>query len=91
MKETNQTVGPFGIMPQESWHPGKGAKPNRVIQLNYGEVRNHAIYKARFINQNMGELQQKRTKKILLSDELWLIANSSKGFEIWNKSMKINI
>ena len=25
--------------------PGKGAKPDRVIQLNYGEVRTHVNYK----------------------------------------------
>ena len=43
----------FGTMPQEPWHPGKGAKPDCVIQLNSGEVCTHASYKN---NQNMGEL-----------------------------------
>ena len=32
-----EPVGPFGTMPQEPWHPGKGAKPDRVIQLDLGK------------------------------------------------------
>ena len=28
-------------MPQEPWHPRKGANPDPVIPLNYGEVRTH--------------------------------------------------
>ena len=27
----DQLVGPFGTMPQEPWHPGKGAKLDRII------------------------------------------------------------
>ena len=44
-KRPNQQ-GLFGTLPQEPWHPGKDAKPDRVIQLNRGEVRTHASYKA---------------------------------------------
>ena len=46
-------------MPQESWHPGKSAKPDHIIQLNCGEVRTHASHKK---NQEMGELQLPRNK-----------------------------
>ena len=45
LKETNKPVGPFGTMPEEPWHPGKGAEPDRVIQRNCGEVRTPASYK----------------------------------------------
>ena len=45
LKETTEPAGPFETMPQEPWHPGKGAKPDHVIQLNCGEVRTHASYK----------------------------------------------
>ena len=32
-------------MPLEPWLPGKGAKPDHIIQLNCGEVHTHARYK----------------------------------------------
>ena len=64
-------------MPQEQWNPGKGAKPDRVIQLNYREVHIHASYKttSKWVNFN-----NRGTKLILLPEELWLIANTSKSF-----------
>ena len=31
-------------MPQEPWHPGKGAEPDSIMQLNCEEVRTHASY-----------------------------------------------
>ena len=34
LKETIEPAGLFETMPQEPWHPGKGAKPDFVIQLN---------------------------------------------------------
>ena len=65
MKEATDPTDPLGTMPQEPWHPGKAAKPDRtdrVIQLNYGEVRTHASYKTTrtWENLNMGELKQVR-------------------------------
>ena len=38
LKETTEPGGPFATMPQEPWHPGKGAKPSHILQLNCGEV-----------------------------------------------------
>ena len=38
-------TGPFSSMPQKPWHPGKGAKPDRVILFNCREVYVHASYK----------------------------------------------
>ena len=64
-------------MPQEPWHPGKDAKPDHVIQLNCGEVRTHATYKATRTWENSNN---QGIKMILLSDELWSIANNSKSF-----------
>ena len=64
-------------MPQEPWHPEKGAKLNRIIQLNCREVCTHASYKTTRTWENFNN---QGTKKILLSDELWLIANNSKNF-----------
>ena len=32
-------------MPQEPWHPGKGAKLDHVIQLNCREAQTHVNYK----------------------------------------------
>ena len=45
LKETTKPMGPFGTMPQEPWHPGKGGKPDCIIQLNCGEAHTHASYK----------------------------------------------
>ena len=59
LKETTKSLGVFGTMPQEPWHLGKGAKPDRVIQLNCREVFTHASYKN---NQHMRRLQQPRNK-----------------------------
>ena len=64
-------------MPQEHWHPGKGAKLDRVIQLNCEEVRTHASFKTTRTWENFNI---RGTKMILLSDKLWLIANNSKSF-----------
>ena len=83
-KEMTKPAGPFGTMPQEPWHPGKDAKPDRVIQLNCGEVRTHASYKATRTWENFNN---RGTKMILLSDELWSIANNSKSFANGSKSI----
>ena len=32
----DRTAGLFGTMPLEPWHPGKDAKPDRIVQLNCG-------------------------------------------------------
>ena len=61
-------------MPQEPLHTGKSAKPDRFIQLNCGEVGTHASLK-------------QPEHGILLSDELWLIANNSKSFANGSKSI----
>ena len=42
MTETESSIG---AMPQEPWNPGKGAKPDHVIQLNCREVCTHSGYK----------------------------------------------
>ena len=72
LKETTKPACPFWTMPQEPWHPGKGAKPDCVIQLNCGEVRTHASYKTTRTWENFNN---QGTKLILLSDKLWLIAH----------------
>ena len=43
-----------GTMPQEPCHrnPGKGAKPDHVIQVNCGELRTHASYKTTRTREN---------------------------------------
>ena len=64
-------------MPKELWHPGKDAKMDCIIELNYGEVRTHASYKATKTWENFNN---RVTKMLLLSDELWSIANNSKSF-----------
>ena len=71
-------------MVQEPWHPGKDDKPDRVIQINWGEVRTHTSYKATRIWETVNNQE---TKMILLSDELWSIANNSKSFENGSKSI----
>ena len=45
LKQITDPVGPFGTMPQKPWHPGKGTKPDYVIQLNCGEMHTYASYK----------------------------------------------
>ena len=64
-------------MPQKPWHPGKDAKPDRVIQLNCGEVRTHASYKTTRTWENFNN---QGTKNIILSDKLWSTANNSNSF-----------
>ena len=66
------------------WHPGKDAKLHHVIQLNCGEVCIHASYKATRTWENFNNWGSKR---ILLSDKLWSIANNSKSFENRSKSL----
>ena len=71
-------------MPQEPWHPGKGAKRECIIQLNCCEVCIYTSYKtARTWENSNNQLKN----MILLSDELWLIANNSKGFAKGSKSI----
>ena len=67
LKETTELKGPFGTMPQEPRHPGKVAKPDRVTQLNCGEVRTHGSYKTTRTWENFNN---GGTKLILLSDKL---------------------
>ena len=62
---------------------GKGAKPDRVTQLNHGEVLTHASYKTTRTWENF---KNRGTKMIFLSDELWLIANNSLSFANRSKS-----
>ena len=62
-----EKAGPFGTTPQELQHPGKGAKSDRVIQLNCGKVRTHASYKTTRTWENYNN---RGIKMILLSDEL---------------------
>ena len=72
LKETTKLAGPFGTMPQEPWHSGKGGKPDHLIQHNCGEVRTHESYKTITIWENFNK---RGTKMILLSDKLWLTVN----------------
>ena len=82
--EMIEPAGTFGTMPQEPWHPGKGAKPDCVIQLYFGKVRTHASYKTTRTWENFNN---RETKMILFSDELWLIANNSKSFANTSKTI----
>ena len=70
-------TNPFGSMPQGPWYPWKEAKPDRIIQLNCREVHTHTSYKA---TRTMENFNNWGAKMILLSDELWSIANTSKSF-----------
>ena len=45
LKKTTKLAGASETMLQEPRHPGKGGKPDRVIQLNCREVHTHASYK----------------------------------------------
>ena len=71
-----QTGGPIWNYAEKPWHPGKGAKPDHVIQLNCREVRTHASYETTRTSENFNN---RGTKMIILSEELWLIANTSKS------------
>ena len=77
-------AGPFGTMPQELSHPGKGTKLDRIIQLNCREVRTHASYKTTTTWENFNN---QGTKMILLPDELELIVNNFKSFAYGSKSI----
>ena len=46
MKGMTKLVWPFGTMSHGPLHPGKGAKPDSIIQLNCREVRTLAIHEA---------------------------------------------
>ena len=84
LKEMAKPGGPFGTMPQESWHPEKGAKPDRIIQLDCGEICTHASYETTRKWENFNNWGK---KMILLSDELWLIAKNSNSFAMGSTSM----
>ena len=71
LKETTESARPFGTMPQESWHPGKGAKSSRFIKINCGEMHTHVSYKTTGTWENFNNWG---IKMILLSDEPLLIA-----------------
>ena len=61
-------------MPQEPWQPEKGAKPDRVIQVDCEEVQTNANYNTTRTWENFNN---RGKKMILISDELWLIAHNS--------------
>ena len=65
-KQTNQQAH-LELCHRHPWQPGKGAKLDRVIQLNCGEVRTHASYKTTRTWENFNN---RGTKMILLSDKL---------------------
>ena len=84
IKGNEQTSGPiwnYAPVTLTSW---KGAKLNPVIQLNCGELCTHASYKTTRTWENFNN---RRTKIILPSDKLWLIANNSKSFANRSKSI----
>ena len=81
LKETTEPTGPFGTIPQDSLHPGRSAKPDRIIQLNYREIHTFASYKTTRTWENSSNRGE---KIILLSDKL---ANNSKSFEKGRKSI----
>ena len=59
MKETTEPAGPFGAMPQEPWHPGKGARV--LIALSNSTAGKCTLMQV-LKKQNMEELQQQRNK-----------------------------
>ena len=83
LKETIKPAGPFGTIPQERWHPGKYAKLYRIIQLSCRKVHTHASCKTTRTWENLGN----QGTKIILSGELWSVANSSKSFANGSKSI----
>ena len=62
-------------------NPGKDAKPDCVIQLNWGEVSTHASYKA---TRTWEKFNNRGTKMILLSGKI-SITNNSKSFASGSK------
>ena len=77
LKEMKKTVCPFETMPKVPWHPGEGAKPYHVIQLNCGEVYTHPSCK---IIETWKSFNKLGTKMSLVSNDLRLTANNSKNF-----------
>ena len=73
IKGTDQTRGPIWNYATWIWHPGKGTKPDRVIELNSQEMSTHASCKT---TRTWDSFNNRGTKMSLLSDELWLIANN---------------
>ena len=69
LKETTEPAGPFKIMPQEPWHPRKGAKPDPVILLNDEEVHTYT-YTCYKTTRTWVNVNNQGTIKSLLSDEL---------------------
>ena len=82
-----RTGGPIWKYVTETLTSCKGAKPDRVIQLNCGKVRTHASYKTTRTWENFNN---RGKKMILLSDKPWLIANNSKSFANGSKSITRN-
>ena len=80
LNETTEPPDLFGIIPKEPWHTGK---PDCIIQLNCTEVPANVSYKTIRTWQNFNN----RGTKIIISEELWLIASSFKSFA--NESMSI--
>ena len=84
LKVRTELAGPFGTIPQKPWHLGNSTKLDRVIQFNCGKVQTYASYKK---NRTWENFNNRGTKMILVSDELWLIANDSKSFTNGSKSI----
>ena len=61
LKETTELAGPLETMPQEPWHPGKGARLDHIIQLNCGEVCTHVSYKRTRAWENLLRKEQKQS------------------------------
>ena len=92
IEETTEPAGSFKIVPQEPRHPGKDAKPDCVIQLDCGEVRTHASYKAPRTWENVNN---RGTKMIYLSNELfffyWIDKYTLAQTNVNNKKTEIEI
>ena len=85
LKITTESVVPFGSMSQGP--DAKDAKPDRVIQLNCGDVCTPESYKTIRAWENFNN---QGTKIMFLSDELWLTANNSKSFANVSESILRN-
>ena len=84
LEEITKPVDPCGTMPQESWHPGKGAKPVTLSNFTEGKCGPMQVIN----KQNWENFNNRGTKMLLLSDKLWLIANNPKSFVNRSKSIK---
>ena len=87
LNETTKPADPFVIMPQEPWHSGKVAKPDRVIQVNCRKVYINTSYKT---TRTWDKFNNQETNIILPSNELWLIASNSKSFLNGSKATTSN-